>query len=114
MERREYKGERMIHMRHVEIHHIQELLMKRGRKYDWMIIHIMSNQMKIPFNNGRTTVTKREQLVDLKIRELQHIQHLLFTNRSPYNTKILDTIEEETFMPYKADNGCFCDYQGKA
>ena len=104
-----YKGERMLFIRHVELHHIQKLLMARGKKYDWMIIHIMSEQIGVKFN-ARDTPTTKERVVDLKIRELHHILHLLYMNKSQYNMKILHKIEEDTYIPYIVDRGCFCDY----
>ena len=109
MEKRKYKGSIPIFMRHIEIHHIQELLMARGRKYDWMIIHILAEQTNTKFNNGNTNVSAKEKCIFLNYREIRHIEHLLFTNKSEYNMKILNMLGENSF-PYIPERGMFQDY----
>jgi hypothetical protein len=99
-----------LFLRRIEINHIQTLLAKRGKSMDWMIIKDMDNEIGTKFNPRTQETSTKDETVFIRQRELDHILHHLYLDRTDYSRKIMGLIVEQTGISYIITRGCFTDY----
>ena len=104
------KGGKPIFLRRIEIHHIQCLLAKRGKRMDWGIIKDIEKEIGVPFNRNAQEISKKEEVIFIRQREIDHILHHLYLNRSEYSRKIIGLIGEQTGLGFDESRSCFTDY----
>ncbi len=106
-------GGKPLFIRRIEIHHIQLLLSKRGKNMDWMIIKGIDNDIGTKFNPNNTETNTKVETVFIRQREINHIFHHLYQNRTEYSQKIMQQIVEQIGVPFIVSRSCFTDYRAK-
>lgn len=105
------QGGKPLFLRRIEIHHIQCLLAKRGKRMDWGILKDIEKEIKTAFNQRVQETSTKEEVLFIRQREIDHILHHLHQNRTEYSIKIMELIVEQTGISYLVSSGCFTDYE---
>lgn len=103
-------GGKPLFLRCIEIDFIQKLLLKRGKGMDWMIIKGIDEDIGKKFNPKNTETSTKTEVIFIRQREIDHMLHHLYVNRTEYCQKIMKEIVEQTGIPFIVSRSCFTDY----
>ena len=105
------KGGKPLFIRRIEIYQIQSLLAKRGKRMDWSILKDLDAETGMHFNQRNQEMSTKEEVVFIRQREIDHILHHLYLNRTEYNKKIMGLLVEQSGMSFIPSRSCFTDYE---